>query len=146
MSQSILIDELPEELRAVLTELETSDLSQALSHCRQVIREGVRAAFSAAVDPQTGQAWAPRKRPYPHPPLMKTQTMAMAAVGLGSGSVGTIEGRVLRVGVSSGAVAYAPFHQFGTGRMVARPFMGASEQTLDACGEILADAGLMAFE
>ena len=146
MSARILIDELPEELRSVMTELETADLSQALSHCRLAIREGIRAAFSAAVDPQTGQSWAPRKRPYPHPPLMKTQTMAMAATGLGSGSIGTIEGRVLRVGVSSGAVAYAPFHQFGTGRMVARPFVGASEQTLDICGEIIADAGLAAFE
>lgn len=145
MPKSVLIDNVESLMTSDLSAMESVDLSEALSQCRMAIREGIRRGFSAATDVQTGQPWAPRKHPYPHPPLMKTQTMANAAAGIGSGSISEINGRTLRVGVSTSAVPYAPYHQFGTGRMVARPYVGASDETLAVCGEFIADAGLAAF-
>lgn len=145
MPQVILIEQLEQAMSNDLSALQNVDLSEALSQCRLAIREGIRRGFASATDVQTGTSWPPRKYQYPHPPLMKTQTMANAAAGLGSGSISEINGRTLRVGVSTSAVPYAPYHQFGTGRIAARPYVGASPETLDACGEFIADAGLAIF-
>ena len=146
MSQGILMERLREAVNAQAAQLEQVDISEALVKCRLAIREGIRKSMGASQDPQTGEGWKPRKYQYPHPPLLKTMAMANAATGLGSGSIGLIQGRELKVGVSSAEIPYAPYHQFGTGRMVARPFVGASEATLDACGELIADAAITAFD
>lgn len=65
-----------------------------------------------------GAAWAPRKKKYAHGLLTKGGTLK------GSFEVNAINALSARVETN---IAYAPFHQFGTSRMVARPFLGVDK-------------------
>lgn len=141
----ILIEDLQQAMIASVGMLSSVPLEEALLEAKRLIHQSIREGFNSSADPQTNDGWQARKHPYPHPILMKTGAMMQAATGGGAGAIERIENNQLEVGVSGATVGYAAFHQHGTSRMVARPFIGASDAKLDEIGEVIADAGLVAF-
>jgi phage gpG-like protein len=144
-SEAVAWEDLPRHLGAVATALETASMADALAEAKTEIQRGIRAGFNSGIDVQTGTGWAPRKRRYPHPTLMKSGALMQAATGGGAGSIARVSARQVDVGVSSTVIGYAGFHQSGTSNMAARPFVGAAAETLDLIAEKIADAGLQVF-
>lgn len=148
---SLKFEDLSKHFASVVAGMQTLDATNALAEAKTELQRGMRAGFNSSIDVETGEGWAPRKRKYPHPPLMKSGAMMQAATGGGAGSIARVQQQELEVGVSGDAIKYANYQQGGTKnkdgslRMVARPFVGASAETLDLIGEKVADAGLTVF-
>jgi phage gpG-like protein len=144
-------EDLSKHLTSVVAGMQSFDGTNALAEAKVELQRGMRAGFNSSIDVETGESWAPRKGKYPHPPLMRSGAMMQAATGGGAGSIARIEQQQLEVGVSGDSIKYANYQQGGTKnkdgslRMVARPFVGASAETLDLIGEKIADAGLAVF-
>ena len=138
-------EDLSKHLTSVVAGMQSFDGTNALAEAKVELQRGMRAGFNSSIDVETGEQWAPRKRKYPHPPLMKSGAMMQAATGGGAGSIARVQQQQLDVGVSGSVIGYAALHQDGTTGMAARPFVGASAETLDLIGEKIADAGLAVF-
>lgn len=139
------IDRLSDAIQAALDSLKTRGFEQPMQEAKVMIHRGIRAGYNSSADPATDENWPPRKRRYPHPILIKTGAMMQAATGGGAGAIQQIRARRLTVGVDSSIIGYAYLHQVGSGKLASRPFVGASDETVDAIGELIADAGLAAF-
>lgn len=84
--------------------------------------------------------WAPRKDNLPHPLLRKTGKMHLAATRLGApGNISEAGHRHLTFGVEGSVVDYANYQQYGTSKMVARPYIWISEEAEDEAAEAFAD-------
>lgn len=143
--EPIAWDDLESHLTRVVDSLATMPMGETLSEAKTLVHRSIRGGFNSSVDPNTGTPWAPRRRYYPHPILMKSGAMMQAATGGGAGAIQRITERALTVGVLASVIGYAPKHQFGLGGMIPRPFVGVDRDTLAAIGEVVADGGLQAF-
>lgn len=142
-SSDLAVEEVDDYVKDVSQNLDSEPLDEAMEACRDELYRGIRSAFNSSVDPETGVSWAPRKREGDgHPLLIDTGALLQSAVGSGPGMIQRLDAREVTIGSS---VYYGKFHQYGTNKMPARPFMGASPETLDRCGEIIADAALELF-
>jgi len=127
------------------------DVSEAMERCADLLQEGFAENFRASASSE-GTAWPARKDPGPqHPLLILTGTLAAAAT---HGSVREVNPSSVTSGVAVGAkgsLAGARRLQLGDqvalGRegILPRPYIGASEEVLDACVEVLADAAVEVF-
>lgn len=148
LSSGIRAEDLEAYSKTTGDNIEAGKLSDAMVQCRQALHRGIRAAFNSSVDPQTGQGWRSRVvEGDGHPILLDTGRLMQAATGGGAGAIQDPQERSVTIGVRGGSVPYAAVHQFDgvqrkSGEKVRRPFMGASTETLDFCGELIADAGL----
>lgn len=105
------------------------DLSEPMSAIAGHLAAATEDAFETQSDPWTGIAWAEllpstvkrrqRMGTWPGKKLQVTGTLAASVVADSGADFAEVQ-----VGQS-----YAPFHQFGTARMAARPFLGISEET-----------------
>lgn len=84
----------------------------------------------------SGMPWPPRKDSKAHPLLILTGKLMNSAVGPGGDHVEIITPTSLEFGTD---LYYADYHQFGTSRISARPFMGVSGEIVQECGKILMD-------
>jgi phage virion morphogenesis protein len=93
-------------------------LQPAYRECADVAAAGMRQHFERGAGPD-GTPWAPLKRRRGRP-LVKTGLL-LASVGATAGPQGL---------VLSASAPYAGYHQSGTRTIPARPFVGASAETL----------------
>ena len=91
----------------------------------------------------TGAKWRKRKRNYPWPILIKTGDLMRSATQ--EGAKGHVERVGARYAYSGTAIFYGAFHQYGTARMVARPFEELPDSAVDMMAEELADELLKIF-
>ncbi len=146
----------PEQFAADMDRIAASmasglDVSEAFERCADLLQEGFAENFRAAASSE-GEAWPARKDPGPqHPLLILTGTLAAAAT---HGNVREVNPASVTSGVAvgdSGSLAGARRHQLGDqeaiGRkgILPRPYIGASEEVVDACVEVLADAAVEVF-
>ena len=108
------------------------------------IRGGIRENFASQSGPG-GETWPARKVPGDgHPLLQQSGALIQAATG-GTGNVTNVTPRELSTGVDKGGggggIPGAGAHQHGYGNIPARPYLGASEERLDAAGEAIANRG-----
>lgn len=128
-----------EELKRIDRIIHRGNVSPALKACSPVLHEGIVQNFAHARGP-TGAPWPPRKDSLTHQLLVLTGKLYEAAANpRGSGHILEIGARELRMGVSGAAVPYAEFHQYGTRKMPARPFMYATQAVVDKCSEVFID-------
>lgn len=110
-----------------------------LRKCRKIIADDIAENFRGQHDPD-GNPWAPPKRPL-RPrgrKLLRKTKRLYRSVTMASGP--DVQVIVNRTGLTVGTdVPYAQYHQFGTRKMVARPFMGISEKAQDAIDDVLND-------
>ncbi len=121
--------------------IQNASLHDAMQDCLDVIHGGVEDAFAAKVD-SAGAAWPPRKDKLTHPLLVKSGKLKAAAT-----TGGTVGDRELTTSIKGADVPYAATHQNGSTKrnIPRREYQYATEETLDACAEIIADAGLEAI-
>lgn len=133
--------------RILLARLRQMDFEHTLrGDVRNRVLQSVRDNFTSSTD-ERGRQWKPRKvRGDGHPLLIDTGKLLQAATGGGAGHYTKAASRELEVGIFSGVVSYAKYHETGTSKMPARPFMGVSERRLEEIDEIVADAGMEVFE
>lgn len=129
--------------------LVAAPLRPAMEAARGLLRQNVRDNFTSSAGPD-GQAWPARKTVGDgHPLLMDTGALMQAATGGGAGAMSIVEDRAVEIGVDAsvrqGGIPGARRHEFGGGGIPARPYLGASEPTLDKIGETIADAALGAM-
>jgi len=89
------------------------------------LKRDVREAFGSAVDPVTGRPWQPVTY-RAGPPLILTGALRAAAFA----AVDTARPSGMGVTVQLSTPAYGVFHQFGTGRIPQRRFLGPSARTV----------------
>lgn len=130
----IPIEELADSLDLWVNDLEGESLQGAFRDCLPILLEDYESHFVASEGP-SGR-WAPRKDKLPHPLLMLTWKLLGAATQEGDpGNIADVQPRSLTTGVSGDVVNYASYHQYGTSKMVARPFLWVSASALEACEE-----------
>lgn len=96
----------------------------------RVLQRENEASWKAEEDPNTGAKWAPRKQPTGTWPILnRTGRMQERTKIKPAGGVGLFSART---------VSYGPFHQYGTSRMTARPWLGVPDRTLDPIAGIIA--------
>lgn len=110
------------------------DPDAILDHLRELIAEETRSNFEGKHDP-AGNPWAPPKRNYGHPLMVRSGDLLDAAVQAAWSAVKTRDG--LRFDLS-GLPPYAVFHEFGTQKMPARPFFGISMEVTHRAEELIA--------
>jgi len=150
--KSQTVDEFVNEFSRELPSTFGVDQSAALAECKPILLQGIQDNFSNKKS-SSGQAWPARKDPGPqHPLLNLTGALMLAATGGGEGtsSVGREDATSIELGVSKGAsgtsLAGINRHQFGGGGILARPYMGISDSTADACADVIADFALKELE
>lgn len=143
----IAIENIEQEMSRVAANVADFDWNPVLGgDVRKEALQAVRDNFTSSATPE-GRSWPPRKhRGDGHPLLIDTGRMLQAATGGGPGHVTRVQNDELTVGVDDQKVPYAKYHNEGTRRMPRREFMGAGPKKIKQIGEILADAGLEAFE
>lgn len=83
-----------------------------------------------------GDPWAPRKDNLPHPLLELSGRMRASLTEGGPDHIFVESPNEFEWGTST---FYAGFHQFGTVKMVDRPFVGMDESFVDETAEFIAD-------
>jgi phage gpG-like protein len=131
------------------------DYSPFLKRIAVLLQAESKRAFAESRSPE-GQAWAPLKRPRNRPRerrarkqaarqgrtaaadkvLVDTGLLMMSVTAAGPGGVVAIAPTSVTVGTT---VPYAGYHQRGTRRMVARPFLGAGEAAINLIEQMAAD-------
>ena len=97
----------------------TLPLTPLMREIKEIAEEAIAVNFLESEE-ASGQKWAARKRVYPWPILIKSGHLMRSATTEGeAGHIEQIGDREVTTGTS---VFYAGFHQYGTERMVARPF------------------------
>lgn len=145
MSKTMDINALAGDLAMINAALSDGSFQETLKGpVLDEVRGGIRENFASESGPD-GESWPARKaRGDGHPLLQDTGALMQAATG-GSGNVTNVTARELSTGVDKGVVQGgipgAGAHQYGYGKIPARPYLGASEQRLDAAGEAIADRG-----
>lgn len=120
-----------------------ADRVDTLIKGKAVIINQIEANF-AGRQTATGQAWAPHApstiaRYGAHPLLELSGAMKDAATGGPGRREEIINGDILALGVSPEQIEYAGFHETGTAKMPARPFMNLNNDTADKLAELSAD-------
>lgn len=97
--------------------------------------------FLSSKDP-SGNSWAPLKHPRPagrnqgHRPLIDTSTLMRSVISKNLGNIEEITDNSVTYGTD---IEYAAFHQFGSGNVPARPFVGVSDAMIERAEEMIAD-------
>jgi phage gpG-like protein len=126
--------------------------AQALDKVKPLLLAGIRENFDTA-SASDGSPWPPHSDEYvarvgAHPLLVLTGALAEAATGQGQGAIDRRPDQsTIELGVDTSAFGeeegahWGQVHQQGSsdGRIPARPFMGISDETADACAEVAAD-------
>lgn len=141
MPETITTSELREFLNGVVQRLAEPQASDILSKWNDDLASALGEGF---LDSQSsgGIAWAPPKHPRPpghNPgtrPLIDTGKLMQSVISNSSGHIETVTQDSTLLGTS---VFYAAFHQYGTGTIPARPFIGISEDLQDSAAEKLGD-------
>lgn len=152
MADALLLENFAAYLDGVAKKLASEPMSETMEAAKQAMQAGQAANF-AGQHTRDGAAWAPRKPPTGNWPILnKTGALMAAATGQGPGAIQASDGRSATVGVDAsvhvpgGGVHAAGFHQSGTSRMPARPYIGASDEIEEAIGQAIADRGLEFFQ
>lgn len=130
-------------LMEVENSIDGDEMSDVLAEVYGMILQNVRDNFTSSITPG-GEAWPERKVIGDgHPLLIETGDLMQAATGGGVGHVKVIEPRMVEMGVEIASIKYAATHQFGdpSRNIPSREYFGASEDTLDEIGEVLAKDG-----
>lgn len=125
-------------LEAEATKMDSLNCREPLQTLRAMALADVARGFASKTSPD-GQPWAPRKDSKPHPLLVEFGALVGAATGRNAGVAAGQEFNSQQVGIDDEAAPYGGFHQGGTRKMAARPFMGMTEPTIDEGAEVLAD-------
>ncbi len=124
------------------------DMTEALQKCDELILAGIEENFenSMAAD---GTSWPARKDPsLTHPLLILDGDLKAYASG-GGGEVEITADELVRTlppGTSGTSLAGVRRHEFGdeeimgTDGILARPYFGVSDETVDKCADVVADA------
>lgn len=122
-------------------QFEEADLSDALRDCLPILHEGIEDNFMAARGP-TGSPWLPRKNKKTRWPLLihYGHLIEAARDTGGRGHIDRVGPRELVTGVDGGVIDYAPIHQYGGGRVPARPFMYADDKTQEKLAEVFMES------
>lgn len=125
------------------SEVETASLEAALRDTVPILHQGMEDNFMRAAGPD-GAAWLPRKDTKPHPLLILYGYLIEAARDTGSaGNITRVGQRELVTGVDASVIEYAPYHEWGTSRMPARPFMYATDEVQSAALQAFSDAAFV---
>jgi phage virion morphogenesis protein len=142
------LSDLPAYLEAKAKGLQDADLTKPLKVIRQLIISDTKMNFVGQHDPD-GVLWAPLKSPRNRPrdqrhknrktrkgsdKILRDTGMLMNS--LTGGSIDEVTTRGLRFGTN---LFYGKFHQFGTRKMVARPFLGLNAKLLERSRIILSE-------
>lgn len=126
-------------LRDWVGELENASLEKPLRSTLPIWHQGIEDNFMRAAGP-SGAPWLPRKDNKPHPLLILTGKLLEGLRDTGNpGHILMVGWRSLTTGVSSEVVPYAPVHEFGSGRVPARPYMYATPAVQDVALRVFAD-------
>lgn len=136
MPAPILAKDFPKFAKTLAGRIKRQSLRPALVKMKRIGERSIGENFRGARR-STGEKWAPRKRKYPHPPLIKTGRMMRSATR--EGTEGHIEEVGQRHAWSGSSVFYSKFHQFGNSRLPARQFEELPDSAVDMMGEALAD-------
>lgn len=135
----------------VVDGLANGSFAPAMQECYTIVKQAHRDNFTSSAGPD-GSAWPARKvQGDGHPLLAETGALLQAATGGGMGHIARLEDRQMETGVDKsveqGGIPGAAVHEFGYApkNIPARPWLGASEEKLKECDEIIADAGLAFF-
>ena len=124
------------EAEAMARALETMPLTPLMKEIKLVAEEAIAVNFLDSQE-ASGQKWAPRKRFYPWPILIKTGHLMRSVTTEGEPDhIEQIGDRDVMTGTN---VFYAAFHQYGTERMVARPFEAVPDSAVDEMESLLVD-------
>ena len=124
------------ELRRMTAFVANGSLEPALRECKLIAEEAMAVNFLEG-QRATGTKWPPRKHQYPHPTLIKTGHLMHSVVSEGEpGHVENVGAREMYTGTN---VFYAGFHQFGTKKLPARPFVEVPDHAVDAMEDVLAN-------
>lgn len=126
-------------LRDWVDQIENASLEAPLRSTLPIWHQGIEDNFMRAQGP-SGAAWLPRKDNLPHPLLIHLGNLLEGLRDTGNaGHILMVGWRSLTTGVSSEVVPYAPIHEFGGGRVPARPYMYATPAVQDAALRVFAD-------
>ncbi len=135
----IKAEDLEQVLSAWGNELAQSDFENPLRECIPTLIDDFEDHFMQAQG--DNGAWAPRKDSKPHPLLILTGALLEGVRDTGNpANIHDVASNVLTLGIDSSVVMYAAYHQYGTSRMPARPFIWASEEAIDAAADKFAEA------
>lgn len=141
MAEEIRAEEFSDYLTVVASDFESKSLRPVIDECVPILRQSVRDNFTSSASPDN-VGWVPRKKIGDgHPLLVESGDLMQAAVGTGSGSVSEADDRSVTIGVKGDVIRYAAIHNFGgvTRPMPQREFMGAKEERLVECADIMAE-------
>jgi len=145
--QRIPVEQLTTEMRATIARLEQASLAEPLRACLPLLRAGFGQNIKRQQD-SMGGAWPDRNDDKPHPLLRETGALWAAVAGNGPGSSDEVAPRELTIivdkSIDLGGLPGAAVHNFGypAGNVPQREYLYASEETLDRCGEALAEGVL----
>ena len=115
-------------------------LAGVLTNWLQQVAGSLGVGFQQSKDP-SGAVWKPlkRKRPKGHNqgsrPLIDTGAMQASIVSTGAGHLQEVSDDSAMMGTEDFKAA---FHQYGTSRIPARPFVGISDDMVDLAAEMVA--------
>lgn len=157
--EEIAAESFAEWMQQYVDSIALADLSPAMEQIGETLRRGFAAAFLAERGPDG--PWEPRKidvgllrgefpESFNRPLLIYTGDLFNATAVRGSpGQINQIEPQSITVGVSGEEIPYAETHQFGDRVYLpdilreidipARPYVYATEQTIDQAEEQLVD-------
>lgn len=116
--------------------LMAGSLMPVMREMKLIAEEAIAVNFLESQE-ASGAAWAKRKRDYPWPILIKTGHLMRSATTEGEADhIESIGDRDMMTGT---AVPYASYHQYGTERMVARPFEAVPDSAVDEMEDLLAE-------
>lgn len=115
------------EIQGTLPEV-NEDFTEAMEKIRELMYESVRRNFFEGGRP----AWMPRKKSYPWPILRKSAGGMFDSIQRESAKA------YAEVWVPD-SIRYARYHQDGTSKMVARPFMMFQDEDYDEILKIVAE-------
>lgn len=139
-------DEAIQFVREIPRNLGGVDLTRPLGDCREEVRKAIRENFANASGPD-GSPWPPRKPRKDddgHPLLDDTGFLKAAALGLGPGGFDDLSAKEMSIGIDKsvelGGIPGAQAHDRGNpeSNLPQRHFFAPNDNSLDACGEIIA--------
>lgn len=133
---AMTVEEFVGHMDDVAESIEQMQFAPMLEEIVPIIQEGQtdNFAMSRAAD---GTPWSPHKNPKAMNPLLILTSALVQSVGGQSGdSIVRVTDTSLEVGTKDKKAA---FHEYGTVHMDARPFIDVTEDTLQACEDVLAE-------
>ncbi len=129
MNAPIDVSEFPAFMKGIEAQLERPEAGPALDEWLTDFMKDVAAGFESGHS-QFGEEWAKlkRRRPaghdHPNQPLIDTEALMKSVTGHDAGTMEVNAGNYLMYGTS---LFYAAFHQSGTSRIPARPFLNVND-------------------